>query len=1059
MDRQIVIFIAAILVDITCAASKIHDTTFLEKRDGLKKHRGPDPVTDTDGSSRELASVMMDGDDDLLDAYHKVKLGSTTNDDRLIDRLAKLQERTPSVPSARPLDVLDRLRFKRRTESVDIGERNDPLIGNTKSERIGDVLSEHMSVKHRHQAPPKASVTPVGMSTRSHPKQSRESAVPDGNSAQLFGRGNGDSFGKTPSADNLNRLQRGALAGALIKAVNAPVVVSSKQGSATTDLSGKRGHLPESNTKKSIGKMSSEDELMKPQDKRPGARSKAVGDAARKLSKKSNDTRELPRNIVPLHLEHDEHGIFGNMSSVNELIKLGKALATDLVQPVGDTATSHSKQKIKTAGPGETIRHLSEQTAHISSESGKTARRYGPAKLQRVPLADASTKTVHIPASDAAVGASVSRSQTAEYDTLQHRLGAATPSKPNASGKAADSPARGRFKQSHSDKDVNRNSTQVSTQATDIPAGHSSQSPVAADLESSSGQNVGELGAALSDDELGAALNDDELRRKLGGALRDEHIRLQHGTREATSARKLQAPGTTAGTPARGQASDLNRSSGHLAKRDEGKVDNRTSADWTTKPQDDSTLSQVPGKSVGNMASERPKQSNATPELDESIEQLADNEEDESLGSILSEDESLKLRNITVPETPIQPESIAASGFPPKGSSTTILDSRSDKKEKLGNMTSTGELTTLLHGSLPEVPVKHINAPKKSSAITSLDENSGNLSENGNEEKLGSMTGSDSIANSQNEEVTVAPARGIPAEARSSLRNIAANESVSSGRLNENNHGNLLDELINGDDVKLAKASGNTAANGSSNITKDNPSIPVQATLHHVNRTDPVNETGQYACLVQAKNKSWLMGGSPTTWDMGKWQCMNIPATSDDKISSFHAITGSSCSVQFYGGSDCQNQKPLFETKHASLNKFRYTSGTNLRNSGYDDKISSVRCSCVAESVFMYKGFIRIPGSDCEGHLPGTNFFTSTRINQSSTEAATTCRNNCEKLGNRCLGFKMWRLGGDNSPYTCSYADGFWFKSHTDLTAETYFAVDSEQSNAPDCFIRTFGPR
>jgi len=225
--------------------------------------------------------------------------------------------------------------------------------------------------------------------------------------------------------------------------------------------------------------------------------------------------------------------------------------------------------------------------------------------------------------------------------------------------------------------------------------------------------------------------------------------------------------------------------------------------------------------------------------------------------------------------------------------------------------------------------------------------------------------------------------------------------------------------------------------------------------------SSPINETGQYACLIQGKNRSWTRGGAPLTWDMGKWQCMNIPDTSDNNISSLHVITGSSCNVEFFDGADCSAGKELFETRRASVNKFRYTAGKDLSNSGYNNKISSFRCKCESDVVFMYQGFLKLPGSDCEGHLPGTNFFSKSSIeaNKSSIEASRTCRRNCEKLGSRCLGFKMWRMGGESAAYECSYADAFWFKSYTDLTTESYFAVDSEEREAPACFIRTFAPR
>lgn len=191
---------------------------------------------------------------------------------------------------------------------------------------------------------------------------------------------------------------------------------------------------------------------------------------------------------------------------------------------------------------------------------------------------------------------------------------------------------------------------------------------------------------------------------------------------------------------------------------------------------------------------------------------------------------------------------------------------------------------------------------------------------------------------------------------------------------------------------------------------------------------------------------------------------MNIPQTSDNSISSFHTITGSTCKAEFFAGSDCrgdQSGKPLFATKKASLDKFRYTSGTNLRNTGFDDKISSVRCSCTVEVVYMYQGFLKIPGSDCEGHLPGTKFFATKSFNKSRSDSAIACRISCKMFGDRCLGFKMWRMGGGaNVSYECGFAETFWFKSHNALTDETYFAVDGEEEEAaPACFVRTFAAR
>lgn len=258
--------------------------------------------------------------------------------------------------------------------------------------------------------------------------------------------------------------------------------------------------------------------------------------------------------------------------------------------------------------------------------------------------------------------------------------------------------------------------------------------------------------------------------------------------------------------------------------------------------------------------------------------------------------------------------------------------------------------------------------------------------------------------------------------------------------------------------ASLTRSAGNLSK-GNANDTKLSPAAAVREATNASRPSNSINETGQYACLIQAKNKTWGKGGAPATWDLGKWQCMNIPEASDNDISSYHVITGSSCKAQFYSGSDCKSPTPLFETKRASLNNFRYTAGTDLTKSRFNDKISSVRCGCDADVVYMYKGFVKIPGSDCEGHLPGTNFFTTTRINKTNTDSAAACRANCEKLGNRCLGFKMWPAGGegDAGPYECSYADAFWFKDHKDLTAETYFAVDSQQKAAPECFIRTFG--
>lgn len=190
---------------------------------------------------------------------------------------------------------------------------------------------------------------------------------------------------------------------------------------------------------------------------------------------------------------------------------------------------------------------------------------------------------------------------------------------------------------------------------------------------------------------------------------------------------------------------------------------------------------------------------------------------------------------------------------------------------------------------------------------------------------------------------------------------------------------------------------------------------------------------------------------------------MSLSKSSNDDISSFHVMTGSSCRVQFFDRPRCGGGtgKALFETKKASLNKFRYTAGANLATTSFDNKISSMRCDCTPDVVYMYQGFVKIPGSDCEGHLPGTNFFSKEVVNMSASEVPLVCRRNCEAFAkDRCAGFKVIRLPGAKESFECSFADAFWFKPEASkaATTETYFAVNSEEKEAPACYIRTLSP-
>lgn len=307
---------------------------------------------------------------------------------------------------------------------------------------------------------------------------------------------------------------------------------------------------------------------------------------------------------------------------------------------------------------------------------------------------------------------------------------------------------------------------------------------------------------------------------------------------------------------------------------------------------------------------------------------------------------------------------------------------------------------------------------------------------------------------------------GVPAGHSSQQGNVANKSARSSGKLQDNNatsedqpaklqHTNRTND--EGVLLRTVRQLQNKSATQANN-THETLAIAAQRTA------DPINETGQYACLIQGKNKSWTKGNAPATWELDKWQCLDMPESSNNTVTSFHTVTGSSCRVQFYGGSNCKNGKPLFETKKASLDKFRYTSGTNLANTAFNNKISSIRCSCTVEVVYMYQGFLRIPGSDCEGNLPGTKFFATKRFKKKRSDAAIACRISCKMYGDKCLGFKMWRMGASKASaapeYECGFAEAFWFKSDTSLAAETYFAVDSEDEEAaPTCFIRTFGPR
>jgi len=307
---------------------------------------------------------------------------------------------------------------------------------------------------------------------------------------------------------------------------------------------------------------------------------------------------------------------------------------------------------------------------------------------------------------------------------------------------------------------------------------------------------------------------------------------------------------------------------------------------------------------------------------------------------------------------------------------------------------------------------------------------------------------------------------GVPDGHSSQQRNVANESSGSSGQSHDNN-ATSEDQLTKlhranrtNDEGVLLRTVRQLQNESATKANKTHETLTIAARK----TADPINETGQYACLVQGKNKSWAKGDAPATWELDKWQCLDLPESSNNSVSSFHTVTGSSCRVQFYGGSNCKNGKPLFETKKASLDKFRYTSGTNLANTGFNNQISSARCSCTVEVVYMYQGFLRIPGSDCEGHLPGTKFFATKRFKKSRSDASIACRISCKMYGDKCLGFKMWRTVASKASaapeYECGFAEALWSKSHSALTDETYFAVDSEESEvAPACFIRTFGSR